>query len=309
MQAPRCFHLPSGHHFAAAVAVGIAAMGIQARADSGAARQAYDQGADAYRARDFPLAARLFARADELAPNAVALKLALAASIRADDAVLGMALVHRADTRKEVEVADLAREGRRRFQARAGYVRIVCRPEHGCRARIGERTASGGEVVVVAPGTVPVVFEDVASLVLRVGAGVTIDAVEPAPEKTVEAPPAFAALPGTPEIPPASLLSMPPGSEAPRESRLTPALFWGGVALTGVLAAATGFAAFDMKRQHDAFVMDPTAETQARGVSAERRTNLLLGATLASGVATAIAGIFYRGRKGSSQSQSAGAPP
>jgi hypothetical protein len=72
-----------------------------ARADMGQdeAGMAYDAAARAYAAHEYPTAARLFARADEIAPLPVMLGLALDAVLQTDDAALGMVLVNRARAR------------------------------------------------------------------------------------------------------------------------------------------------------------------------------------------------------------------
>src|SRR4051812_29325922 len=63
------------------------------------ARRWYDRGAAAYDAGNWAVAATQFAHADELVPNLTVLRLALTASVRADDPVVGMSLVDRAKKR------------------------------------------------------------------------------------------------------------------------------------------------------------------------------------------------------------------
>jgi hypothetical protein len=60
-----------------------------------AAREAYARGLAAHAHGDLALAAREFARADELAPNAVALQAALDAAVEANDSTLGNELLER----------------------------------------------------------------------------------------------------------------------------------------------------------------------------------------------------------------------
>src|SRR6185503_19747013 len=72
-------------------------------------------------------AATLFARADELAPNAAALEAALRAAVKADRAVLGMELVRRAEGRSpDGTLLEATEEARSEFRARVGKLTVVC---------------------------------------------------------------------------------------------------------------------------------------------------------------------------------------
>ena len=63
--------------------------------ESTRAREAYDRGIAAFQRGEFAAAAREFATADAIVPSSVALHAALDAAIRADDPVLGVALLDR----------------------------------------------------------------------------------------------------------------------------------------------------------------------------------------------------------------------
>ncbi|MEO6420297.1 MAG: hypothetical protein ABIP39_12850, partial [Polyangiaceae bacterium] len=189
------------------------------------ARAAYDGGAQAYDAHDFPHAALLFAHADELVPNPLVLKLALAAATQADDPVVGMTLALRAETRAvDGSLADLAKQARRRFEGQVGLVRVRCAARGKCRAQIGERSAGDGELIPVLPGEVEASFDEAHVVRLAVTARATIDLVEPAPFRAPPPPPA----------------PTPPEKAAePTSSGVSPFVFWSGLVVTGVLGGVT----------------------------------------------------------------------
>ncbi len=268
----------------AALIVG-ASHAATSRADEaveGDARAAYDEGAKAYEAHDFPRAARLFAHADELAPNPLVLKLALAAVTQADEPVLGMTLVLRAEARAvDGSLAELGKRARSRFEGRAAILRVVCANRGACHAAVGDKTYADGELVVVAPGSADATFtEGARSARARVTAEAkkTTDLVEP--PFAAEAPR---------EAPPTPALATPP-REA---SGLAPAFFFGGAALTAVVGGGALASGLDTAAQHRAFERDPSADARDRGQSAELRTNVLLGATVVCAVVTGVVGVFF----------------
>jgi hypothetical protein len=91
------------------------------------ARAAYDRGAHAYDSGDYRLAVVELARADGLAPNDVALELALRAAIRQEDASIAMTLVERAEQRgSQGKMADAAQAVRDKFSALGGKITFTC---------------------------------------------------------------------------------------------------------------------------------------------------------------------------------------
>jgi hypothetical protein len=125
---------------------------VLARADEGDAKRAadaYDRGTQAHERGDLVTAAAEFARADELAPNAVALRAAFEDVIAADDARLGTELLERAAQRAlDENLRTLVAEARRRFTGRAGKLRVSCPGAAPCVASVdGRRIATTGEVV------------------------------------------------------------------------------------------------------------------------------------------------------------------
>jgi hypothetical protein len=91
---------------------------------------------------------------------------------------------------------------------------------------------------------------------------------------------------------------------------LSSAWFWGGLAVTGALGGITIASGVDTAHKHDAFTTNqsPTAGMADDGRAAQLRTNILLAATSASAVATALIGlVFVRWRD--LESAIVGAPP
>jgi hypothetical protein len=255
-----------------------------ARADDTAnARGLYDQGSAAYNAGDFPRAAALLADADAIAPNPIVLGLALSAALGASDAVLGEELALRADARSATgKLAEDAARAHSRFQAKVGRVRIVCARGLPCTARLGSMRWTDGELHAVAPGIVDVVFDGASSHVrITVAAGKVVDLLQPVVDV-----PAVPIAPAAPE----------PMRDTPEKQHggggLSPGWFWGGVALTAGLAVGTGVSGANVVTLHQDFVANKNADSASDGLAAQTRTNVLIGATVVSAVATTAVGIF-----------------
>jgi hypothetical protein len=230
------------------------------------ARAAYARAARAYDAGDYAVAAQQFALADELAPNAVALRQALAAALRADDPVLGMTLVERAGARPDDASLEPAIESARaKFAARVGRVAILC--ANACGAAIDGVAAVG--VCVVSPGPHAVTFyEGRVRTTVVVPAGATVTAAPP--------------LSPAPEV-------RPP---ARSKGGLSPAWFWAAAAVTGASAVAATVSGVAMFHQHDVYARDPTPEGARDGRAAQFRTNVLIGVTAAAAAGSAALALF-----------------
>ena len=274
----------------AAFTISIAALALAYTTPAGAqttrddeARTAYDAGAASYEAKDFTRAAVLFAHADDLAPNPLVLKLALAAATQAGEPILGMTLVLRAEARAvDGSVADVARKARGSFEGRVGIVRIACLARGTCHARVGEARAGDGESLVVLPGEVDVAFEGNASRVRVVAvAGGVVRVTEPAPTPVAAAP--------LERSVPRALAPSPPS-----HGGLAPGFFWGGLVLSAALGGATIASAVDTGAKHDGYIAGPRlSDARDQGIAAQTRTNVLLGGTIAVAVVTAVVGVFF----------------
>lgn len=255
---------------------------------SARARAAYDAGASAYNADDFGLAAKQFARADELVPNPAVLKLALAAAVRAEDAVLSMNLVLRAERRAWTDEAllELVRVTRNRFESQVGFIEVRCESARACQARLAEQRLEPGLPLAAAPGKVELRFGEGQSesrVSVDVVAARTLEVLEPTPASTPE-----------PAKHVTRVAQRLPVSMAESQSfGFARGVFWGGVALSGALTALTVASGVDAAHAHDRFLANRNEDTRNHGQAAVERTNVLLGATLGVAALTGAVGLFF----------------
>lgn len=253
----------------------------EARADQSdpteSARAAYDEGARAYDARDFALAAKSFARADAEVPSEPALRLAMASALQANDARLAMELVGRLRGRPEAtSLAPLADKLRARFSKELGRVRLVC-PNHAtCRGELDGRALEPNVALYVVPGThegrVALGEAPLSERRLEVGRGeeVTLTVVAGASEPKVAR--------DEPKVEPSRGIS--------------PAFFVVSCALTAVgVAGGVGLTVLT-KSRHDDFVAAPSRETADAGDSAQTATRVVWGITGAFAVTSGVLGFF-----------------
>jgi len=236
------------------------------------AARAYDRGVAAHERGDNATAAREFARADQLAPNPIALESALKAALLADTPGLAMELAERAEQRKERTLTPLAKKARAQYEDRAGKLALTC-PEPNCTAHVDQQPFPIGPPRWIDPGPHTITF--------HIGprtAELDVD-VTKGPAVTIARPPE----PQPPDH---------PTPTTPPPSGLSPIWFWTATALTGTLTVATIASGIDTAAKHTHFQDNPTQQTQQTGIAAQTRTNALLGLTLASGLATAALGIF-----------------
>ena len=246
------------------------------------ARAAYDDAARAYEARDFRRAAEGFAKADALAPNALALKLALAAAVQADDPALAEELAVRAESRDaSADVQEMARNAHRLAKGRVGKIEIACAsPSASCVASVAGRELRHGQTAIVARGPVVVTFTSASGKVATETVSVAADAITRAQEPAERAPqPVRATEPATP----------------PQRARggLDPVFVWIGAGLTVALAGGTVASGLDANARHDEFVATRTLATRDAGQSAELRTNVLLGSTIVVAAVTGVIGLWF----------------
>jgi len=261
------------------------------------AAAAYDRGAAAYDRGEFAVAAKELARADELAPNDVTLELALGAVVRTTDAILGMTLVERAESRPRASkrLTTATDTARTRFAGSVGKVDVVCAAAPPCEAAIDGVPLVPNRAALVAVGKHRV---SIARSGTREEHDVTVD-----PGKTVELIETAAPPPVTP--PPVATVA-PTSSES---SGVRPVWFWAATGLTVAVGAATALSALDTASTYDQFASDRSnVDLSNSGRSAERRTIALgvVSGVLAAG--TIVLGAFFVDWHGSSRSARAPRP-
>jgi hypothetical protein len=244
-----------------------------------AARDAYDRGAAAYDAGDYALATTHLSRADALVPSDVALELALKAAVRANDAVQAMELAQRAQSRSSPSLRATREDTVTRMAPRVGRVVVQC---SACTATIDGSPIMIGEPRWALVGPRDVVVEHRKGqrrpYPVKIDAGATA-VVTATPTATATAP-----------APAAVLATPPPAIDTDRG--VSTAWFWVPAGISVALGAATIGSAIDTRNKYDAFSANPSQERSDAGVSAQLRTNLLIGATSVSVLATAIVGLF-----------------
>lgn len=113
----------------------------------------YDQASQAQLRGEYGLAAVLFAQADEAVPNPVALEAAVAAATLADDALLAMTLVRRADRAPPPSsLVSAVRLAQAKFALRVGEVQLACQR---CEATLAGSPLMAGETKLLLVGRHP----------------------------------------------------------------------------------------------------------------------------------------------------------
>jgi hypothetical protein len=251
-----------------------------------AAEAAYDAATQAHAAGDFARAARLFATADELAPNPVALETALQEALRAELPALAMELVRRSarETSVSPSLAEAVALARDRYVSRVGFLEVRC---GGCAVTLDDAPVAPGRALVVETGARRVKIDAggrVEQKIVEVAAGQTV-VVEPTPDPTPPRP-------------------ARPATRAPDEPRrelegIHPA--W----ITMGLVGTAGFGGATIALYVDALSIEDELETKrrnhdtqgadeliARGKDAELRTYVVGGLCAGSALATAAVAVF-----------------
>jgi hypothetical protein len=235
----------------------------------------YARGAAAYDSGDYAHAVVDLAQADAIAPSAVALELALKASLKADDAAHGMELAERAEGRKvPAGVTALATQARGRFAAHAGKVHASC----DCELRLDEAPMKETAWATVGRHTVSFVRNGHTDRVpVNVIAEKTAEVAPPAPERLADPP-----------APPPPTPTKPAESAGP-----SPVWFWVAAGVTVVAGVVTGLSGADTASKHEAFALDRSNTDAANaGSSAQARTNILAAVTGGAALATVAIGVF-----------------
>ncbi len=283
------------------------------------AAAAYDAGTRAFNNGDYPAAADFFETADRTLPSAQAAIQAIRAhrgartpSHDARAATLSQRLLSRYPTDTRVtgyayRVIDELAPSVSRLQVRCGGCDLAVDEQtsepdvylppgrHRVRAAWGERVAT--RFVDLAGG---------ANEVLTLEAPLTEIPLPPDPRDSSNGEPPRFLVPdpatGRPteaetELPPAMRPRAPRPAAQPAPRGLPPAVFITGLIVTAGLGAALTWSALDTLEGRDAYEANPTQAGLDDGRSRELRTNVLIGATAAAGVATILVGaIFTRWR-------------
>jgi hypothetical protein len=248
------------------------------------AAKVYDAAALAYKNGQYGQAALLFARADELAANDVALAQALQACVLADDAGLGMGLAERASrAAPETPLARDAAKTRKSFENRVGRIVVHCPDQAGCALDVDGvplDAARRGFVVAGEHTTALHVRGLVEQRTVTIVPGATL---ELSPHATPPTP--SPATPAAPEPPP------PPPPPAAEQAHSPTWPFWTALAVTGALGVAGAVSLVDLVNKHDAFRTHPDDASASSGRSAQTRTDVLFVAAGIGAIATAVIGV------------------
>lgn len=275
------------------------------------AAEAFDKGREAYKAEDYVEAAEQFERADNNAPSAAALELAVRSRDRAGEldraaTLLALGLKRYPDQESLVKISsDLSK------RASATLFQLTANCDMPCELTVG------GKLVHGAPDTQRVLYLQPGKFTLR--AGWSDDRND---SKRVEAeagghgevyfvaPPSPAAKSMSKE--PDEPVTAPPAASQPDRDEGTkksggwsPMVFYVGAGLTAVLGGVTIWSGVDTlknpgksavdracdKTRPD-FSQDNCTSLYNEGHSHQTRTNALIGVTAGVGVATALVGIL-----------------
>ena len=263
--------------------------------DKAGAKEAYDRGLEAHKRGDTHTAAEEFAKADSLAPSAIALRAALDATIDADDPALGAELLER--SKREPSPPNLAasiRAAHAKFKGRAGRMRVVCPKGSSCAAKIDDKPVDVDKVVWARTGQRTVIIQvdgEAQTKLVEVSADQLVDVT------ASKGGPSDATTAST-----AAFDATTPESKRRRDGwlgeGLPPIYFYGGVGLTVVFAGMTTYFAIDTSSQHGDFKdagceranFPACASLASDGEGAQTRTNVSLVLTAISGIATAVVG-------------------
>lgn len=262
--------------------------GAQSRNVRDEAADAFDRGVKHFEAAEYELAARAFARADELMPAASALKNAIAAARKAGAYLLVTELHARAERRavESPELAAQAREALAEARQRLAELNLSCKPAPCAITLDDERVEPGQRWVLPGSHSVRATAEGGAraeeSLSLAPGAQYRI-VLHPVAEGAAPIPTEVSRVGAASEKP-------APEDRADDDRPLSPTVFWIGVAASAGLAAVTTWSGLDALSAKDDLPSQPTSAQSDDVRSKVTRTDLLLGGTLVVAGVTTYAG-------------------
>jgi hypothetical protein len=281
--------------------------------DKALAKQAYDRGLEAHKKGDFHRAAEEFAKADTLAPSAVALQAALDAAIDADEPALGSELVERSKREQPAPpgLASSVSAAHLKFRNRAGRVRVKCPGGSTCLAKLDDKPIEPEKTAWATIGQHTVIVQvdggDAQTKLVDVTADQVVDV---APSTKAGKEPVARSAPAPIESPPAassassSSSSSAASTDNPPKNRrelnkLPPVFFYGGLGVTVLLAGASAFFAIDTSNKHSDFKnagceranFTACEDLKEEGENAQTLTNVGFIATGVLAIATVVVGI------------------
>jgi len=271
------------------------------------AAEAFDKGREAYKAEEYVEAAEQFEKADSNAPASAALELAIRARDKAGEldratTLLSLALKRYPD---DANLAKIAPDLMKRASATLFELTASCNSP--CELTVGGKIVHGApdteRVLYIQPGksTVRAGWPDDRSDSKQVeavaGGKGQVDFVAP----TTPSSENMAKEPAEPVAPePAPVAN--PDRDAGTKSGWSPLVFYVGAGLTAVLGGVTIWSGIDtvnnpgkdkVAEACDAMPRQPDCEDlYNQGHSRQTRTNVLIGATSAVGVATVLVGVL-----------------
>jgi hypothetical protein len=263
------------------------------------AKQAYDRGLEAHKRGDLHLAAEEFARADALAPSAVALQAALNAAIEADDAPLGAELLERSKRAPATPgLASSITAAHLKFNGQTGRLIIHCPSGSTCTARLDDKPVDVDRPAWARTGP--------HNVVVQVDGQPQTKLIDVASNQTTEVTLGKGAQPSSTTaaaaVVDASTSDTPPSKRGETLGRrLPPIFFYGGLGLTTLLAGATTYFAIDASSQHGSFTdagceranFAQCAALKDDGESSQTLANIGLASTAVVGIGTAVVGLVF----------------
>lgn len=268
------------------------------------AAEAFDRGREAYKAEDYVEAAEQFEKADNNAPSAAALELAIRARDKAGEldraaTLMALALKRHPDDASLLKIAaDLSK------RASVTLYELTANCDAPCDLTLGGKLVHGAadtqRLLYISPGTTTVRAgwsdnrSDSKQVQAEAGGKGEVSFVAPT-------------LPATKSMAkePEEMGAPPPVSAEPRDQGAGPAAGWSptiffvGAGLTAVLGGITVWSGIDTVKHPGAERVKSECGTQGEacplyqdGLSKQRRTNVLIGVTAGVGVATALVGIL-----------------
>ncbi len=303
--------MPRGRALVAALVGFLAARGLGAQSATDEAAAAYEQGERAFANGDFGAAADYFETADHTVPAPQSLIQAIRAHRGAHTpahdaraASLALALLRRPNP--DPRITAYANRIVDELQSQLARVTVRC---DGCDLSMDARGSASDVFVEPGPHVLSAAWGmrvQRRELDLAAGSNNAFDLSPPAVEPATPTPTARPAANGPSfvdtELPPAMrgaapTAERPPTPPAPVQapaSGLSPALFVTGAVVTAGLGGTLVWSGLDTLDGNTAYTRTPTQAGLDDGRSREMRTNVLVGVTAGTGVATVVLGIFTR---------------